>query len=210
MRIYISGKISGLPLREVKEKFEKAEVHLEELCCIPVNPLKKSGFNPDASWEHHMIEDIRLLFECDAIYMLDDWLDSRGAIIEKNIAEITGKQVFFQSRLDENWKLISKTSFVLRKVEGAIQEVTGMRLKDYAIASKQRDIYFLRLIYTHQVFNHGVKNKSLIARNLHKNHATVLRSLRKYPDEFKFNPDFREIASRVSDILKRSKVVFEK
>ncbi len=210
MKVYISGKISGLPLNEVKEKFEKAEEWLEEICCTPVNPLKKAGFNPDASWENHMIEDIRLLFDCDAIYMLDDWLNSRGAIIEKSIAEISGKQVYFQSSLDQNWKLISKTSFILRKVEGAIHEVTGMRLKDYAIPSKQREIYFARLIYTQQAFSMGVKNRSLIARNLNKSHATVLRGLRKYPDEFRFNPEFRQIASRVSDILKRSKVDFEK
>lgn len=210
MKVYISGKISGLPLNEVKEKFEKAEEWLEEICCAPVNPLKKAGFNPDASWENHMIEGIRLLFDCDAIYMLDDWLNSRGAIIEKSIAEISGKQVYFQSSLDQKWKLISKTSFILRKVEGAIEEVTGMRLKDYAIPSKKRELYFARMIYTQQVFNQGIKNRSLIARNLHKNHATVLRSLRKYPDEFRFNPEFRQIASRVSDILKRSKVDFGK
>lgn len=39
MKVYISGKISGLPLLEVKEKFANAADLLDSLGLQPVNPL---------------------------------------------------------------------------------------------------------------------------------------------------------------------------
>ncbi len=40
MKIYISGKISGLPLEEARDKFQLAENRLRMGGYEPVNPLK--------------------------------------------------------------------------------------------------------------------------------------------------------------------------
>ena len=40
MRIYISGKISGLPYKEAEQRFEDAEALLTELGFEVINPLK--------------------------------------------------------------------------------------------------------------------------------------------------------------------------
>ncbi len=85
MKVYISGKISGLPLGEVREKFAHAERQIEAFGHTPVNPLK-NGLPTDAEWEEQMLASIRLLFGSDAIYMLPDWFNSKGARIERNIA----------------------------------------------------------------------------------------------------------------------------
>lgn len=81
MKIYISGKITGLPLEETRRKFADAQALLEEIGFEVVNPMEK-GLSPDATWEQHMVKDFELLLSCDAIYMMDNWIGSKGASIE--------------------------------------------------------------------------------------------------------------------------------
>ena len=49
MRIYISGKISGLPLDDVKVRFADAKSFLDEIGFEDVNTLEK-GFADDEPW----------------------------------------------------------------------------------------------------------------------------------------------------------------
>lgn len=92
MKIYISGKISGLPEAEVAFKFEQAKQRLLQEGNTAVNPFEiglpfeaqwlAEGINDRERWERHMDRDLDQLRDCDAIYMLDNWSTSRGAIIE--------------------------------------------------------------------------------------------------------------------------------
>lgn len=84
-KIYISGPISGLPLETVYNNFTNAEVQLLEQGYEVVNPLN-NGLPTTATWEEHMRADLRLLLDCDAIYMLEGWEKSRGARIEYALA----------------------------------------------------------------------------------------------------------------------------
>lgn len=95
MKIYISGKISDLPTEQVKEKFAKAEAQIRAFGHEPVNPLD-NGQLPTATWAQQMTASLAMLFECDAIYLLSDWDDSRGARIEANIAEECGLEILHQ------------------------------------------------------------------------------------------------------------------
>ena len=61
----------------------------------PVNPTN-NGLGSEASWNEHLVADVALLLECDAIYLLKDWGDSRGSRIEANIAEECGLQIVHQ------------------------------------------------------------------------------------------------------------------
>lgn len=203
MKIYVSGKISGLPIVEVREKFEKAKRYLETLGYEVVSPLD-NGLPEGATWAEHMIADIALLFTCDAIYMLSDWLSSKGAMIEKSIAQVQGMKLFFESKEEEDHRLNAKTEFVLRKVELAIQEVTGLSLNQYAINTRNQDAYFARLVFFHQCFKSGIRNRTFLGHYLKKDHATALRALKKYPDELKYNSEFRRIAERVTDVLTKA------
>lgn len=95
-KIYISGKITGLDPVDAEKKFQEAEEFLKHV--FPekniVNPMKSNWKNK--TWEDYMIDDIKLLFECDAIFMLYDWKDSKGATIEHFIAEVTNKEILYQ------------------------------------------------------------------------------------------------------------------
>lgn len=95
MKVYISGKISDLPTDQVDAKFTQAEQQVKAYGHEPVNPLK-SGVSPSESWNTHIVADIAMLLECDAIYLLKDWSDSKGARIEANIAGECGLEIIHQ------------------------------------------------------------------------------------------------------------------
>ena len=97
MKVYISGQITGLPFDQVEENFFNAQNRLEEKGFKVVNPLN-NGLSPDDKWEHHMKEDIKLMMECDTIYLLKNWKDSKGAKIERDIAVALGYDVIEQIR----------------------------------------------------------------------------------------------------------------
>lgn len=84
-RVYISGKISGLPISEVIHKFQVACAKIKRFGLEPANPLD-NGLPWDAEWADQMGKDISILLRCDAIYLLPDYSDSEGAKIELAVA----------------------------------------------------------------------------------------------------------------------------
>jgi hypothetical protein len=94
-KIYISGKISQLTEAEAQLLFENAEKVCIEMGYEPVNPMKLNH-DHDKSWEMYMREDIREMMDCEAIYMLSNWCFSKGAGIEKKLAEDLGFKVIHE------------------------------------------------------------------------------------------------------------------
>lgn len=93
-KIYISGRISGIE-DTAAAIFENAEYFLNQQGNIVVNPMKLPH-NHDKSWESYMREDLKALLGCDAIYMLKNWQESRGAIIEHQLAESLNLIIIFE------------------------------------------------------------------------------------------------------------------
>lgn len=94
MKIYISGKISGLPICEVQSKFHEAHSRLQAVGFFPVSPLE-NGCESD-EWYDQMMACFPLIRECEAIYLLKDWRESPGALIEHAFAKRMGKFVIEQ------------------------------------------------------------------------------------------------------------------
>ena len=92
-KIYISGPISGIPLKQAKLNFQSAADDITNSGDVAVNPLAKKGFNQNADWIEHMVEDINLLFKCNGILMLSNWESSKGAVIEHTIAKNLGMKI---------------------------------------------------------------------------------------------------------------------
>lgn len=97
MKVYISGKISGLTTEEALNNFELAEKYLSEnqWSLELVNPMKLEH-NHDKTWVEFMKEDIGALLTCDAIYLLKNWGDSKGARIERAIALELGIKIIYE------------------------------------------------------------------------------------------------------------------
>lgn len=195
MKIYISGKITGLPQQEAREKFANAQALLEEQGYETVNPMEK-GMSDDAPWEQHMIKDIELLFTCDAIFMMDNWRDSKGAQIEYATAYYLGKDIRFQSRMNQE-------SNEVFRIQNAIHEVTGMKFAEYITKSRKRDGFYARMLFVYHCRKAKMK-LTQIAKFVHRDHTSMLHLLNKYEDDFRFNPQFRELATRVNDILSKT------
>ena len=94
MKIYISGKISGME-KEAKELFGTAERELQAQGFDTVNPMKLKH-DHDKAWSDYMREDIKALCECDGIYMLKNWKDSKGARLERKVAVRIGMRLMYQ------------------------------------------------------------------------------------------------------------------
>ena len=95
-KIYISGKISGMEER-AKELFRAAEIKLIQNGYAPVNPMSLPH-NHDKEWSSFMKEDITALMDCDSIYLLTNWHESKGAKIEFDLAIELGLNLLFEQR----------------------------------------------------------------------------------------------------------------
>lgn len=195
MKVYISGKISGLPIQEAKERFDNAQALLESCGLDPVNPMSKE-MPENATWEQHMVKDIELLLRCDAIYLMDNWADSRGAQIEYDIANRMKLEFIFES------DYIYRNREVF-KIQSAIHEVIGIRLCEYNTKSRNRDFVFARMIFVYQCRRKKMK-LTQIAKYVHRDHSSMLHLLNKYDDEVRYNPQFRDMATRVDNILNKT------
>lgn len=87
MKVYISGPITGLPYEEVEKAFNEAETRLQEQGYEVVNQLN-NGLPRESTWKEHMRADLKLLLDCDAIYLLKGYQNSKGAMIEYDLARI--------------------------------------------------------------------------------------------------------------------------
>ena len=189
-KIYISGQITGLSFDEVSAKFEKAEIALKERGYNVVSPLK-TGIPYDAPWEVHVAIGILLLISCDSMYLLPDWKYSKGATLEKNIAELLGKNMIYEET----------TGFV--ELKQAISEVMGIPFYDITGGSRKRNIVFARMIYSHFCNRQG-ESITNIATEMKHDHSTIIYYLRKFKDDYKFNPKFREIVNRIESTLSKT------
>lgn len=95
MKIYIAGKISGLLKEEYLPKFEKAEHELRSAGWEPVNPCK-FGIPGNSTTAEALKVCVPELEKCQAVYMLNDWRDSLGAIVEHSTAKHLHKDLFYQ------------------------------------------------------------------------------------------------------------------
>lgn len=94
-KVYISGAIAHYDMEERKEAFSDAEMRLRGKGFNPVNPFK-NGLPDEAHWREHMRADIRLLLDCEFIYMLQGWELSKGAKLELDVASSCGIKVLFE------------------------------------------------------------------------------------------------------------------
>lgn len=95
MRVYISGPMTGMPELNFPA-FHEAAKRWRDGGAEVVSPAELNP-DPNAEWLDCMRCDIRALVDCDAIFMLHGWENSKGANVEKYIAEALKMDVYFQA-----------------------------------------------------------------------------------------------------------------
>lgn len=83
--VYISGPMTGLPEFNYPE-FERVSEALKELGYEVVSPAQPELLGDGIGWDFCMRSSIVLLMKCNAIYMLDGYENSRGAMLEYAIS----------------------------------------------------------------------------------------------------------------------------
>jgi hypothetical protein len=114
IKIYLSGPISGKSKEEYMQDFAEEEEYLNDRGYSVVNPTKIRAPNTDASgrvlidfdsniffqdslWNYYMRKGLVELCECQTIYMLEGWQDSKGARLEYHVAKEFGMSVYYES-----------------------------------------------------------------------------------------------------------------
>jgi nucleoside 2-deoxyribosyltransferase len=97
-KVYLSGPIIGI--KNYKRAFERIEKKLEKNGYDPVNPCHvgmkveiPKGTSIEKAWHLYMIENLKALSNCDSIFMLQGWRNSKDAIIENLYAQALGLSI---------------------------------------------------------------------------------------------------------------------
>lgn len=96
-KVYLSGKINGLGEDKYRANF--AQAAMDALAFFPdeqvaiVNPATLPAIHN--SWADYLLRDLMLLKDCDAIVMLPDWEDSKGACTENMFAAGMDIDIFY-------------------------------------------------------------------------------------------------------------------
>ena len=87
-RIYIAGPMTGLPDFNYPA-FHAAAQKLRSLGHEVLNPAE-NPVPPCGTWAGYMRLALAQLVQCDCIVLLPGWSDSRGALIERKLAQALG------------------------------------------------------------------------------------------------------------------------
>ncbi|SDX10708.1 DUF4406 domain-containing protein [Flavobacterium degerlachei] len=101
-KIYIAGKVTGLPPEEVAAKFATtcARVAMEGL--EPISPIEVVN-NPEAEWNSAMKQCLNALMKCDAVLAMPCYEQSRGAKVELWLSFNLSIPVFFELEELKQW-----------------------------------------------------------------------------------------------------------
>lgn len=94
-RIYAAGPMSGY----VDHNFPAFHFIARGLRSVGWDVVNPAEFNigMQNDWKACMVTDIKLLIECDAIFMLNGWKKSKGASLEHHIAKELGLKVYYEN-----------------------------------------------------------------------------------------------------------------
>lgn len=96
MKVYISGKVTGTT--DYMTRFGDAEARLIQKGYTVLNPVAVTQNLPqDTTWQGYMAIALAMLLQADAIYMLSGWETSKGAAVERAVADSLGLLVTFEN-----------------------------------------------------------------------------------------------------------------
>lgn len=118
-QIYISGKITGDD--NYRAKFAMARDRLTRDGYNVLNPVEKADKlerlhqalgRAAPSWSDYMRKCLVTIIDADAVYMLRDWQESRGARLEHYIASELGINIVYEEEAAENRAFCDSSSII--------------------------------------------------------------------------------------------------
>ncbi|MGQ4876838.1 MAG: DUF4406 domain-containing protein [Promethearchaeia archaeon] len=97
-KIYISGPMTLLNNYNLVE-FKEKEKELRKKYTQVINPHNiHREKNKQIKYEEYIRQDILELLDCDCIYMLCGWENSKGARLEHHIASVLQLEIYYQEQ----------------------------------------------------------------------------------------------------------------
>ena len=105
--VYLAGPISKVEWTEAKVKFQNLEDKVRKLHPqLIFNPIEHYAppvpLDEMQTWTWYMRQSVRQLSQSDAIVLMDNYVISKGARLEKYLAEELGLEVYKECDLHEN------------------------------------------------------------------------------------------------------------
>lgn len=99
MKVYVSGPMKGFSWENCVARFQAAKDEVTALGHEAVSPadIQDESF----SYQDYMRADLKLLLDCDVIYMMRGWDESKGAMIEYEVARVCGMTILFQRAMPQ-------------------------------------------------------------------------------------------------------------
>ena len=94
--IYIAGPMTGIEEFNYPA-FNAAAARLREKGYTVKNPAEINA-ERGLTWAEYMRRDIPELLQCDAIYLLPGWEQSKGVMLEWQIAKSLGMHIIFSAK----------------------------------------------------------------------------------------------------------------
>lgn len=96
MKIFIAIPISDRDETEQREHSDLIKASLSRAGHRPVTPFDNyAGKHP--TYVDHITQALRVIHDCDAIFLCDGWQFSRGCRIEANFAQEFGKRIMYET-----------------------------------------------------------------------------------------------------------------
>lgn len=94
-RIYIAGPMTGLPDFNYPA-FHAEAARLRALGYHVENPAENPA---QPTWDAYMRQAMRQMLTCDCVALMPGWADSRGATLERYVAQQVGIEVIAASSI---------------------------------------------------------------------------------------------------------------
>ena len=193
MKIYVASTIQ--PEVSFRDIYLQVAKEIAKLGHQPFNPYGSDGAL--LPWPNRLDA---LTKECQGLYLLQGWCNCVQAVTERHLCLAAGKVIFFQSAEEKRNAIDQKKLSIIERVQGAVHEATGLTLDEYRVHSRKEELFFARMIFAQHCSKEGL-TPTEICTVIDRNKSMVYHYLKHYPDEFKFTPTFRNIATYVEQIL---------
>lgn len=191
MKIYISGKITGLPNEIAEENFRRSEELLTEIGFETVNPMREIA-KKHREWIDYICDDLRLLNDCDAIYLQSNWTDSQGANIERAFAKAKGLRIFYATSKDEFCRIC--------KIKSAIERIVNNLPTDWLTVGRKSLVVIARTIMCYEMIRSRIPQVTIL-EYLQRGRTMVDYYVDKYEWGVKLDTSFRETANKIKELI---------
>jgi len=112
--IYLSGKITGDKF--YAEKFLKMEQQLRhDTGHSVINPIHVRPWLGVKRWFFYMVPAMKNVYRADVVYLLPDWKQSKGAIIEFVAAWLMRKDIYYIQERPVRFSRETKTRHIIMR-----------------------------------------------------------------------------------------------